>query len=439
MNRLSAIAAVLAAWVAVVAGSAGRAAAADGGAGQVAERQWFKGNLHTHSLWSDGDDFPEMIADWYRANGYHFLALSDHNVLSEGERWMPMATVRKRGGDLSMDKYRKRFPDVVQVRTNPQGGGEEVRLQPLTKVRELLEKPGEFILIQSEEISDAFVRPNADGTSTRLPIHLNATNIGEVVKPQGGTSVRDVIRRNLRAVEEQSKRLNRPIVTHLNHPNFQWGVSAEDLAHVVEERYFEIYNGHPKTNTLGDATRPSLEKLWDIANTIRVAQLGAEPLMGLGTDDSHHYHVGGMNRSTPGRGWVMARAESLTPEAIVGALKRGDFYASSGVTLRDMSYDAATMTVSLEIEPDGGATFTTRFVGTPRNFGDGGNGGGKTPLDSADVGKTFATVEGTRASYKLTGDELYVRAVVTSSKPPAVPSYENQQAQAWTQPVGWEK
>jgi ABC-type glycerol-3-phosphate transport system substrate-binding protein len=28
--------------------------------------RWFKGNLHTHSLWSDGDDYPEMIADWFK-------------------------------------------------------------------------------------------------------------------------------------------------------------------------------------------------------------------------------------------------------------------------------------------------------------------------------------------------------------------------------------
>ena len=48
------------------------------------ETRWWKGNLHTHSLWSDGNDFPEMIADWYRKNGYHFLALSDHNILKRG-------------------------------------------------------------------------------------------------------------------------------------------------------------------------------------------------------------------------------------------------------------------------------------------------------------------------------------------------------------------
>ena len=50
-------------------------------------KTWFKGNLHTHSYWSDGDDFPEEIMDWYKSNGYQFVALSDHNTLAEGERW----------------------------------------------------------------------------------------------------------------------------------------------------------------------------------------------------------------------------------------------------------------------------------------------------------------------------------------------------------------
>jgi hypothetical protein len=247
--------------------------------------------------------------------------------------------------------------------------------------------------------------------------------------------VREIIRKNFLTAEEQAKRLNRPIVTHLNHPNFQWGVTAEELASVVEERYFEIYNGHPGTNTRGDATHPSLEKVWDICNTIRLAQLNAEPLFGLGVDDSHHYHPPGMTRSTPGRGWIMLRAKDLSLDDVMDALKRGDFYASSGVTLREVKYDAASKTITIDINPDGDATFTTNFVGTPKNFAD----GGKTPLDSDAVGKTFKSVTGTTATYKLTGDELYVRAIVNSNQPPKVPSYENQVAQAWTQPVGWEK
>ena len=38
-------------------------------------------------------------------------------------------------------------------------------------------------------------------------------------------------------------------------------------------------------------------------------------------------------------------------------------------------------------------------------------------------------------TYRLTGEELYVRAVVTSDQPPENPSFPNQKAQAWTQPV----
>src|SRR5687767_12048613 len=60
--------------------------------------RWWKGNLHTHSLWSDGDDFPEMIGEWYRGQGYHFLALSDHNILAEGTKWMKHSAIVKRGG-----------------------------------------------------------------------------------------------------------------------------------------------------------------------------------------------------------------------------------------------------------------------------------------------------------------------------------------------------
>jgi len=51
------------------------------------EPRWFKGNTHTHSLWSDGNDFPEMISAWYKDHGYDFLCMSDHNTLAEGEKW----------------------------------------------------------------------------------------------------------------------------------------------------------------------------------------------------------------------------------------------------------------------------------------------------------------------------------------------------------------
>jgi hypothetical protein len=45
--------------------------------------QWFKGCLHLHSTASDGDRTPEEVIDYYRARGYHFLAFTDHGVLSK--------------------------------------------------------------------------------------------------------------------------------------------------------------------------------------------------------------------------------------------------------------------------------------------------------------------------------------------------------------------
>src|SRR5262249_39739690 len=45
-------------------------------------RKWYKGNLHTHTLRSDGDSSPEDVTAWYKKNHYQFLVLSDHNVLT---------------------------------------------------------------------------------------------------------------------------------------------------------------------------------------------------------------------------------------------------------------------------------------------------------------------------------------------------------------------
>ena len=52
--------------------------------------RWLKGNLHTHSLWSDGDGFPEVAVKWYRSNGYDFLSLTEHNVIARKQAWLPV-------------------------------------------------------------------------------------------------------------------------------------------------------------------------------------------------------------------------------------------------------------------------------------------------------------------------------------------------------------
>ncbi|MDB5295576.1 MAG: family phosphohydrolase, histidinol phosphatase, partial [Phycisphaerales bacterium] len=336
---------------------------------------------------------------------------------------------------------------------------------PFAEYKPALDRPGGFLLVPAEEVTDkvpgagpavdelavvptdgaaaavastakaiAATKPAAT-KPTDKPVHMGAINVtGDPVKPLHGATVVEVIRNNFRAIMANGERTGRPVLAHLNHPNFGWGVTADEMAAVVEERFFEVYNGHPAVHHAGDATRPGVERMWDLANTLRVTALNAPPLYGLASDDSHSYHVPGMNRATPGRGWVCVRAATLAPDALVAAMKAGEFYASSGVTLADVRYDSAAGTLTVRVEPDGDAKHTVRFVGTLAP-----PAGAAATVAPADVGVTLATVDGHEATYKLTGKELYVRAVVIADRPPAVPSFAGQMKQAWTQPVGWEK
>ncbi|MEM8736182.1 MAG: hypothetical protein AAGG44_18270, partial [Planctomycetota bacterium] len=283
--------------------------------------------------------------------------------------------------------------------------------------------------IPGEEVSDR---------AAGKPVHMNATNLLEKISPVGGETVREAMTNNLRMVKEQEKKLGRKLMMHLNHPNFGWAVTAEDLAAVYDERFYEVYNGHPGVNHLGDEQRPSIERIWDLANTLRLTT-GSSLLYGIGTDDSHDYHElrgQGKSGSHTGRGWVMVRSKFLTPEHLITALRNGDFYASSGVELRDVQYHADEAKLVVEVEPQAGEQFTIQFIGTKLPNHAGGESGSEAmeiPEDS--IGEVLAEAKGTSGEYQFVGNELFVRAVVTSSAPPEDPSFADQKKQAWTQPV----
>ena len=44
---------------------------------------WYKGNLHSHTTNSDGAWTPDEAVENYKANGYAFLCLSDHNLYTD--------------------------------------------------------------------------------------------------------------------------------------------------------------------------------------------------------------------------------------------------------------------------------------------------------------------------------------------------------------------
>jgi hypothetical protein len=402
--------------------------------------RWYKGNTHTHSLWSDGNDFPDMIAAWYKERDYDFLGMSDHNILARGDKWVAEETIEKKKialGPKVLDKYRHKYGNEwVETRTNTDGKL-EVRLKTLEEYRKKLEEPGKFLMVESEEVTASF---------NKAPIHIGAVNVSEVIEPiKDLASIRETMRANLKAIAAAAQKTGLPVLAHLNHPNFRWALTAEDIAHVVEDRFFEVFNGHPGTFAAGSPERAdsSTDRIWDIANTIRIAELKQPPLYGLGTDDSHHYHGG---TSISGRAWVMVRSSKLEANALVEAMQRGDFYASTGVTLEDVAFDKAAGELRVKIKGEPGVKYRTEFRGTLKNYDRAVKEVPGPPNEthavryqhSADVGKVLATGEGLDSSYKLSGDELYVRAIIYSDRVMDYPILPDQKQQAWTQPVGWE-
>lgn len=392
--------------------------------------RWWKGNLHTHSLWSDGDDFPEMIAELYQTNGYHFLAFTEHNTLHTTNKWVNVETGR--GAKAAFPKYAARWPrDWIETRAG-KDGHTEVRLKFMSEYRGKFEQPDRFLILQSEEITDRW---------KTAPIHMNAHNLREVIKPRGGESVVEVLQNNLASVLEQRQRTGQPMFPHVNHPNFGLAITPEELLQVRDIRFFELFNGHPTVWNNGTNRTPSMDRLWDIVLTRRLAELKYPVVYGLGTDDGHHYHTNAIGRSNPLRGWVWVRAAQLTPGSLIAALEAGDFYSSSGVQLRELRQSARE--ISLEIQTRPGVTYTTQFIGTRRGYDPRNepqrNAAGEAlrvaHTYSKDIGAVLAEVKGAKASYTLKGDELYVRAKVISSRPHPNPSQRGDVETAWTQPV----
>jgi hypothetical protein len=144
-------------------------------------------------------------------------------------------------------------------------------------------------------------------------------------------------------------------------------------------------------NNAGDGDKsPSTEALWDSLLS------RGKVVFGIGDDDSHSFkpsNADAYELTRPGRSWIMVRADTLTAPAILAAIRRGDFYASTGVTFKE--YSASATEIRLVVEPVYDSRYRTEFIGSN--------------------GKVLSTVFGREASYRIRGDEGYVRVRVTDS------------------------
>ncbi|MCW5910772.1 MAG: histidinol-phosphatase [Cyclobacteriaceae bacterium] len=365
---------------------------------------WYKGNLHTHTYWSDGDEFPEMVLDWYKSNGYDFIALSDHNTLAQDEKWKLIT--KSPLYEESFRKYLEKFgEDWVVYKTDT--GRIQVKLKTFAEYKSKMESPG-FLVIPSEEITNY--------VAGKIPVHVNATNLQQFIAPPNAATVVETMQQSVDAVLKQREETGVPMFPHINHPNFGWAITPDDMTALKGERFFEVYNGHPLVHNYGDSTRPGTEAMWDKIN-IAYANRNQPLMFGLATDDSHSYHQFGSSFSNAGRGWVMVQAKKLDAASLIEAMEAGRFYASTGVTLRDVSFENNLLTVEIDEEP--GIEYTIDMISL-----------------KAGADKTEAiSHQGARAQFKVTDDYVFVRARITSTKQKENPFQEGDFEMAWTQPV----
>jgi len=315
-------------------------------AAQTQASHWYRGNTHTHTLNSrGGDTAPHEVALWYREHGYQFLFITDH------------------------DEY---LTDVAPLNA-------------------LVGRDQWFLILPGQENGQRIKRKegkNGDG-------HVNGLFTREVIhSPREGTTLEGAI----------GQVLAQGALAQVNHPNYAWSLKPGDFDNVPDGTLLEIWNGLDGINNLGGDdgkgdVRPTSEGYWDYLLS------RGKIIWATAADDAHIFKG---EHATPGRAWISVRAPELTPAAIKTALTNGSFYASTGVTLADISADTTSLNVTITAPGTNASNqprYLTRFIGQG--------------------GKVLAEVAGLQPSYRFVGGETYVRASIIDS---------NDQ-RAWTQPV----
>lgn len=235
---------------------------------------------------------PASDYTWFRGNTHTHTKLSGHGDASPEE---VAAWYHGHGYNFLVISEHNRFIDPEKV---------ELPI-PLRQ---------DFILIPGLELTG------------KRHIHTSALNVKKVLPHDfDSPSLHKIVQNHVDLVLKAG---GKPII---NHPNWIYALPGQELLKVERLELMELYNGHPDVNNHGNHKHQSTEKIWD-----QLLSAGKK-MYAVAADDAHHFHTLADHLSNPGRGWIMVKAKTLTPENIIESLGRGEFYASSGVILNDLT------------------------------------------------------------------------------------------------------
>ncbi len=419
------------------------------------ESQWFRGNLHTHTQWSDGLPLPEWAVAWYKDRGYHFLCPSDHNTFqdstlrfdawcggckkpanmerfkNETSRWKVVG--KNKWGQLrqeNLDQAIAKF-GADSIRSIQEGDTTYYRLKTFDELVAQFAEPGKFLLIPGFE--------QTGGSLDHRQVHMNFINVRGFFPYMAGETVQQTVDQTYAAGKKLFSGNAEPYMFTLNHPIWPYyDIEPDVLINNTAIRFFELNNSglsYPK-----HAKGWTPDKYWDVVNAFRVSA-GKQLVLATGTDDEHSYE-----RETP-RSWMVVRAKSLTWPALYEAMCAGDSYTSNGLNFADIQFDRKTGTLYVKCKPIEGVKCRIEFIGTKKNFNKGKSvvdvpKEGRAPARqigqwSPEIGRCLKMVEAEEASYTLADDDLYVRVRYTVVS--ALPQFQDKypvlaMPGAWTQP-----
>lgn len=434
-----------AAAVAILAG--GRRAFAAEGAGEP-KKHWFKGNLHMHNQWSDGEPLPEWAIDWYKSHGYHFVCPSDHNIFQsdalrfdgfgfknpppdlapfqdETSLWKALSPtpgwpkLTRRCIDEAVEKF-----GADSVRTLTVAGQTYVRMKTFSELEEQFAEPGKFLMIPGYE--------QTGGCPNEQQVHVNFINVREVFPYITAETPKEILEQTFAKGREAYD--GQHYLFTANHPLWRYyDYSPADLIALPQIRLFELNN-----NDIAKGFEPHLqgwkpEKFWDVVNAWRAAH--DQPLLlGMGSDDRHSY-------DGPAKAWTVVRAANLDAGELLEAISAGDFYASNGLDFADIQFDGRTLSVRIDVREEG--RYRIEFLGTKKDYDPASQvvevekgptcPARKIDIYSDSIGVVLDTVEGTEGAYTLKPEDLYVRAKIVKVAADLQPDWQARPA-AWTQP-----
>ncbi|MBQ8197041.1 MAG: hypothetical protein IJZ73_03170 [Clostridia bacterium] len=262
-------------------------------------KPFYKANLHCHTVYSDGKWTPEKVKEEFKAKGYSIVAFTDHeHIISQShlndENFLALV-----GAEIAI----KEIPEISSLKKTD---------MMVTHFNVYSKDPSNVVSPCYEKrydrygIQDAYDRLVYDGEYKR---DFSIKGINEMLK----------------IFKEKG------FLVSYNHPSW----SLEDASRYLQFEgidFVEIFN-----------TSCNFSARTDDEHVLDDFFRHGKKVFCTCADDNHN--IPDRRGQDVFGGWVCINADKLDYAEIIGALERGDFYASTGPEIYSLTIEGQTVTI----------------------------------------------------------------------------------------------